>query len=239
MTPIILTGDSHLAALRRGVDLLASAQMRDRFVFWPFGTGSIARARFHQRNPEDGSIIVDPQPLPRLVFSPETIAQVGEDARLVVSLPLHSARFLRRYGWNTHAPWRLADSTIALSDRVLEAMIDADSRHPLDFIRDLVRILPRVSVLEPPRLFATANLLDKVRPEVLTTLEETYRARIRVRLAEMEVSVIDQPPETVTPDHMTDLAYDNENPDDQHHANKTYGSLALDAILRHVDGIPA
>lgn len=46
------------------------------------------------------------------------------------------------------------------------------------------------------------------------------------------IAVIDKPPETVTADGITDLAYD---PDDTHHASTAYGALALQAILAHAD----
>lgn len=235
MTPIILTGDSHLAAMKRGVDLLEEPRARSRFIFWPFGPATIARAAFHDRDQRDGTVTVAPARFSPVVFSQASLAVVGPDASLVISLPLHSARFLRFYSWETHVPWKRAREEVALSDKMVEEMIDEDCLHAVSFVRDVAQVLPKVHVLEAPRLFANSNLLEKSRLEVLLDLQEVYRDRVRAKLLKLGVPVIDQPSETITEDRMTDLAYDNENPDDQHHGNRAYGKLALEAVLRNVD----
>lgn len=235
MTPIILTGDSHLAAIKRGADLLEDPRVRSRFVFWPIGSAAVARAAFHDRDQRNGSVTVVPSRSSPLVFSQASMVAVGPDASLVISLPLHSVRFLRFYSWETHVPWRHAREEVALSDRMVEEMIDEDCLHAVAFVRDVAQVLPRVHVLEAPRLFGNSNVLKERRPEVLLDLQEAYRERVRTKLAKLGVPVIDQPSETITEDGMTDLAYDNENPGDQYHANGAYGKLALEAVLRNVD----
>lgn len=235
MRRILLTGDSHLGALRRAVERLSDERQKDRFVFWPLGTASATSAPLHVREAGDDAIRITAPAWQDRRFSRDSIAEVGADALLVVSLPLHTTPFLRDHAWHTHAPWQVAVQEVALSSGFLDTLAEAGSRHALALVLDLARIWPAMAVLEPPRLFPDSPFLAKARPEVCRAVEAAYRGSVRRRLAQAGIAVIDQPPVTITDQGMTDPTYDNENPQDRHHANARYGSLVLAGILAHSD----
>lgn len=235
MRSVLLTGDSHLGALRRGADLLEPDSGAARAVFWPLGVGGGARTCVHRFDPAAQTVTtIVPKWHNRSFSAAEIAGAAGGDALLVVSLPLHPTRLLRDHSWRGHAPWRLAgDDRIAMSDRMIAAMIDADSRHALEFTRDLARLWPDCAVLEAPRPFANARYLRRMPMEIALHLDTLYRAQVRAALEQAGIAVIAQPGSTILPDGTTDLAFDNENPEDDHHANAPYGALVLRQILAH------
>lgn len=236
MRPVILTGDSHLGALKRALDAADDPGLRERVTLWPLGPGGAARQPVHRRDPDSGTVTTIARPWRKRSFSAATLSEPGADALLVVSLPLNTSRILRECSWASHVPWRLAqDDEIPLSEAMMAAMIEADSRHALDFVRDLAALWPATAVLEAPRLFPNADFLARKRAEVCRHVDAAYRAQVRQALEAAGIAVIDQPPETLTPDGMTDLAYDHEDPDDTHHAGTAYGALALQAVLAHAE----
>lgn len=234
MRPVIITGDSHLGPIRRGLGLLPEAD-QDRFTFWPLGKGGALRSQCHVFDAASQVLRTMSRSWNNRVFSKEAIGAVGPDAVLVVSLPLNSSRILRDYSWETHTPWHLAKDEFALSDRMVERMIDDDSIHALNLVRDLARIWPQTAVIEAPRFFANASYLGRKRLDVCRHVDAAYRDRVRGILAEAGIDVIAQPAATVTDEGMTALSFDHHDPQDDHHANEAYGKLALEEIGAYVD----
>ena len=232
MKRLLLTGDSHLGALRRGADLLPDPADRDRMVFWPLGVGGALRACVHAHDAAAQTVTTIASAWRKQVFSPATIRAIGEDVRLVVSLPLNTSRILREHGWKTHAPWQLAMGEFPVSDQVLNAMIDADSRHALAMVCDLARIWPDLLVVEAPRFFARTALRDGLRLEVCAHVDAAYRARVGAALQAAGVAVVGQPAATVDTPGTTRAEFAHENPKDDHHANAAYGALALQDVMR-------
>jgi len=233
--PILLTGDSHLGALRRGADLLPDAADRDRLVFWPLGRGGALRQAVHAHDAAAQTVTTLAPAWRNRVFSPQTLRAIGDGVRLAVSLPLNTSRILREYGWTTHAPWRLAVGEFPVSDRVLDAMIDSDSRHALNLVRDLAQVWPDVVVIEAPRFFARTALRDGLRPEVCAHVDAAYRARVGAALQAAGVAVVAQPAATIAAPGLTRAEFAHDDPKDDHHANGAYGALALQDLLRATD----
>lgn len=228
MRTVILTGDSHLGPLKRSMALdpsLASAPL----VFWPLGKGAGAREAFFDVGLQ--GVTTTYSKWHNRTFSNQSLAEVSTDALLVVSLPLNTSRILRDYSWNRHVPWRLVKGEIALSDAVVSAMIEQDSQHAINFVIELQRIWNSVAVLEAPRFFRNASYLDHYRFDVCSYIDQTYRAQVSARLHTAGIKIIVQPSETIASDGTTDLAYDHENPDDDHHGNMKYGLATLRAVI--------
>lgn len=234
MTPIIITGDSHLGPLRRGQDLLAPS-LRDRITFWPLGKGGALRRKCHIFDEAAQTLQTTPRAWRNRVFSKEDMAAVGDDAILAVSLPMNTSRILRDYSWETHAPWHLARDEVALSDRMIRDMIDGDSIHALNMVRDLARIWPRTAVIEAPRFFTNASYLTVKRLDICRHVDAAYRTRVRSILAEAGIDVIAQPDRTIEKGGTTALPFDHPDPQDDHHANDAYGKLALEDVIAYAD----
>ncbi|MCF3974710.1 hypothetical protein [Paracoccus salsus] len=234
MKTIILTGDSHLGAIRRGWETLSETG-KERFAFWPLGKGSGVRVPCHVFNADAGSVTTTPELWRNREFSQKTIAAIDPDAIVVVSLPLNTSRILRDYSWHTHAPWHLATEELALSDQVIAKMIERDSIHAVNLVRDLALIWPALAVVEAPRFFANASYLTAKRLDVCLYVDTVYRQTVRQELAAAGVDVVAQPAATILPQGTTALKYDHPDPADDHHANEAYGRLVLDDIIRYAD----
>ena len=234
MKPVIITGDSHLGPIRRGLDLLPEGR-RNRFVFWPLGKGAALRRKCHAFDAATLTLRTASRVWVDRVFSRETIGAMGSDTVLAVSLPLNTSRILRDYSWETYAPWHLAQAEFALSDQMVEAMIDGDSIHALNMVRDIAQIWTRTAVIEAPRFFANASYLSRKRLDVIRHVDAAYRDRVRAMLAKAGIDVIPQPAATITDKGMTALSFDHHDPQDDHHANEAYGKLVLEEIGAYVD----
>lgn len=237
MKPIIITGDSHVGPMRRSLCLLGQVQ-QDRFTFWPLGKGAGVRRKCHVFDADMRTLQTASRSWINRVYSRETIGAVGPDAILVVSLPLNTSRILRDYSWGTHTPWQLALGEFALSDRMVEKMIEGDTVHALNLVGDLVKVWPQTAVIEAPRFFANASYLSGKRLDVFKYVDAAYRERVRGILAAAGIDVIAQPTATITDEGMTALAFDHHDPQDDHHANEAYGKLALEQTIAYADGLP-
>jgi hypothetical protein len=98
---------------------------------------------------------------------------------------------------------------------------------------DLARVWPRLVVIEAPRFFANANYLQKHRLEICQYVDASYRKRVAAKLAEAGIPILAQPEITITELGTTDLAFDHEDPADQHHANAQFGKLVLERMLAY------
>lgn len=236
MTQIILTGDSHLGALKRAVMADTSGQFAN-VTFWPLGRGGLAVTEFFHHDKSARKVTITAEEWAKPIFSNEEVAKLGERVLIAVSLPVNSSRILREYSWINHVPWRFKQGVaeMALSDAVLEAIFDQDSRNALAFVAALSEIGLDVVVVEGPRFFASSPHLKQTRFEVATGIEDSYRAHVRRRLSQLGIASIAQPTETVAADGCTKTSFHHENPKDPHHANAAFGLLMLNDIQRHAD----
>ncbi len=241
MRPIIITGDSHLAALARGLRLCGQEIAPERVTFWPMGTGLAARTEFFEID-EDARKVTTTAPRWRnRSFSRESVAVDGADPVIVVSLPLHTSGFLQRTGWNTHVPWSMVRKPreFPLSDQAIEALITDESKYAVAFAAALKSIGLSVAVIEAPRFFRNAPYLRNRRLDVCCYIDRLCRERVSSALAEAGVPVIAQPARTVAADGTTDPAYKHEDPKDRHHGNAVYGQLAMAEIAAFADSTPS
>lgn len=234
MRPVLIVGDSHIVAIKRGADLLPDAQ-KARLTFWPLGNGGAVREPCHSYDRDLQEVTTTSPVWQNRVFSKDTISAIGPDAVVAVSLPLNTSRILRDYSWHTHAPWHLARGEFALSGRMVERMIDDDSVNALNLVRDLSQVWPALAVIEAPRFFPDAAYLKKARLDVCRYIDECYRNRVAATIGQFGLDVIAQPRATITDQGTTSLLYDHPDPGDDHHANAAYGHLVLEDLFRHVD----
>lgn len=228
---VLITGDSHIAALRRGVD--TAPKTYETISFVRLGSGKLVPTAFFEVDEADGVVRTVARGWPNITTSVQSLHRDDGIGLMVVSQALNTSRILRDYSWNTHVPWRMvqSDEETPLSDAVVDALIAQDSSNAVAYAVALKSVGIEVAVLEAPRVFARAKALQEKRRDVCLYIDALYRARVRDALAKGGVPVIDQPPESVTKDGLTDARFDHENPDDSHHGNTAYGVLALNSVL--------
>jgi hypothetical protein len=230
MTQILLIGDSHLGAVKRGYDL--HPERYPNISFASLGKGGVATSRFFEVDETGDSVRITAETWNKLEFSRAGQRDKPVPGLLVLSLPLNTSRILRDYSWDTHVPWFLKrdEHEVAISDAFVEGLIDQDSCHTIDYAVALSDLGISIAVLEAPRFFEDAAYLKRCRLDVIQHVDRLYRQRVGQRLAGHGISVIPQPPQTIGDLGTTRMAFDNEKPRDVHHANAAYGQLALDQI---------
>lgn len=234
MKSILVTGDSHIGPLQRGLDLLPAAE-RTRYTFWPLGKGGAIRERCHTYDDVRKELTITSPNWEKRTFSRESLSELSPETFLFLSLPANTSRILRGYSWNTHVPWRLASGEAPLSDRLVEEMIDQDCRYSLELTIDLARVWRNFAVIEAPRFFANATYLKVFRQDVCQHIDSAYRSRVRDALTRHGIHLVAQPDVTISDDGTTKLDFDHENPLDNHHANAWYGGLVLKLLAEHAD----
>lgn len=239
MRPIVITGDSHLAALARGLRLCGQEIAPERVTFWPLGTGRAARTKFFEIEEGARMVTTTAAGWRNRSFSKESVASDGRDPVVAVSLPLHTSGFLQRTGWNTHVPWSMVrrPREFPLSDQAVEALMADESTYPVAFVAALKSIGLSVAVIEAPRFFRNAPYLKSRRLDVCSHVDKLCRERISRALAEAGVPVIAQPAQTVAADGTTDPVYKHEDPSDRHHGNAIYGRLTMAEIAAFADSM--
>lgn len=230
MTNILLIGDSHLGAVKRGHE--ADPGRYPWLSFANLGKGQVAKTRFFEVDEAACCVRITAKEWNRLEFSGAAHGDQPAPDLLVVSLPINTSRILREFSWETHVPWHLKrkDHEVALSSAFVDSLIEQDSGHAVDFVIALSKIGLAVAVLEAPRFFEDAGYLKRCRLDVIQYIDNQYRQRVGQNLAQRGIGVIPQAPHTISDMGTTKMEFKNERPGDVHHANVVYGQLAIDQI---------
>lgn len=230
MTNILLVGESHIGAVKRGYN-----EEPERFPWMSFaslGKGRIATTRFFEVDETKERVLIISEHWNKLEFS-----KLDKDVPdlLVLSLPINTSRILRDVSWDTHVPWRLrqSDHETPLSDAFVNRLIDQDSGYAIDYTVALAELGMNVAVLEAPRFFEDAGYLKHCRLDVIQFIDKLYRQRVVDRLGEKGVGVIPQAPHTISDMGATKMEFDNERQGDVHHANLVYGQIVLEQIQNY------
>lgn len=238
---VLVTGDSHIGALKRAQD--AAADQFGHISFRPLGSGLHVPSTFFEYDPERGTVTTTVERWNNMTFTaPDSPDRGGPDFGpdlLIVSLPLNTNRILRDYSWHSHVPWDMQRSTreIALSDAVVGDIIDQDSSQAIAFLKALQAIGLNVAVLEGPRHFPHSRFLKHKRADVCMAIETRYRARVCRALVAAGIPMIAQPAQTVDAQGRTHADFRHENPEDTNHASAKYGGLALESIGAYVKSL--
>ncbi len=231
MQPILVIGDSHVAAFRRAQDGIPSDLDKD-IAIEPLGAGSGVLKPFFSVDEDTGEVSTHADGWRNRTFSKELLADENDATPLIaLSLPINTSRILRDFGWHSHAPWQLCEGDeLPLSDQAVERLIEQDSQYAVGFAEALKSVGLDVLVIEGPRFFEDAKYLDRNRFEVCQYIDALYRSTVQGKLATAEISVLQQPEETITDYGTTVVDYHVENPNDVHHANASYGRMMLDRL---------
>ena len=226
---VLITGDSHTAALFKGLNSLkADGGWPDgvRLSIRPMGGGHLTREPFFF---DRGDHVEITTPEYRRNFSRLPIPELdGVDTIYGISAPLHSVRIWRHPGWRKFAPNGRQFLGIPVSSGMIRQVILDDQQYVLQLLAILLRNGKRVFVIEPPHPFRHHPALRVAPPQLVHHLNLVYRSHIRCALVEMGVPIVSVPDHCVEDGFMSD-AY--AQPDDHHHGNLRYGRLMMEQVL--------
>ena len=236
MSRIVLTGDSHLGALKHAQDLKQDSRIAG-LEFQPLGNGFVSLLDFFTANSVEKSVKVTHSKWNNLIFSEKELNKDEDFQLLAVSLPINSSRILRDVSWQRHVPWKFKKRRreIPISDGLIETIIEQDCSKSIAFIKAITLTGIKVFAIEGPRFFEHAPYLKRKRIEVCADIEQRYRSYASQKLADVGIGVIEQPTQTITKIGTTHHDYRHPDPRDEHHGNALYGHLVCDAIVDYAD----
>lgn len=238
---VVLCGNSHVGALRRGI-LPRHERPGLSLSIFPIGKGRYEADEFSRR---DGSCVSLTTP----EYAANMVRFTGRNAITAEStwgfLHVNSnTRIYRDVMWRTSEPASIAvHGTTPVSDDMLRAMVVRQQRG----VRDLFAKLQEAGI----NFFAISGpfprqdlpeLNGRIRPVVVTYLDQFARSEWRRWLGERGIPLIEPPPETVTSEGL--LRTEFNAPDfpngnlDRLHANPAYGAVILDQVVTHLAGRP-
>ncbi len=234
MPDILLTGDSHTAALRKGqiaIEVEGQWPERLRLAIRPLGGGHLTCEPFFIDRGDHAEITVaayrrQMQRLPMDDDPPGTIYGL--------SAPLHSVRLWRHPAWQTFVPAAMAGavSGTPVSSGMLQRLVLEDQRNVLDLVSLLKRLGKRVFVVEAPYPFRHHPAMRKTSRDLVRFVDGFYRDLVRRELMRLAVPVVAVPARCVEDGFMLDLYA---QPGDHHHGNQRYGRIMMDEVLAFLD----
>lgn len=232
---IVLTGESHLGAIKRG------APENPTVLYWPLGPGGQVVTPFFDYNAEANSVRITAPNWRKMSYSKDSLTFDGTQALLALSMPLNTSRILRDHDWVTHVPWHLVQSPdeAPLSDAVVAAILEQDYRYSIAFVEALLACGIQVVVIEGPHFFEHARYVKRMRLDVVTYIDTQYRETVIAKLAHLGVDVIRQRSETLTHQNSTKKKFKHESSTDQHHASAKYGTLVYEDLIAYAAKVDA
>jgi len=227
MTNINIVGDSHIGKLS------SSADLEGQGIKYSFGVGKNFLAFDTEQT--DEKIIISSA---KVAGKYGLYAEILPTDTLVLSAPLHSSPVSRHPTWKTFCHWTLTDQfpdMDLMSDDTINMIAERRNATTFEFLELARSYCEAVYVLEPPRLAPQAAALAEIDPVILADIDQRYRDRVKLRLAEISIPVIETPPETHDGTSMLPM-YCRANEADVHHGNDQYLSLMLASVLEEVRG---
>ena len=232
MPDILLTGDSHTAALRQGQIAIETEGLWPegvRLAIRPLGGGHLTCEPFFVDRGDHAEITTaayrrQVQRLPMDDDPRETIYGI--------SAPLHSVRLWRHPAWQSFAPAAMAVEGTPVSSGMIQRLVLEDQRHVLGLLALLKRLGKRVFVVEAPYPFHQHPALRKTSRDLIRFVDGLYRNLIRRELARLAVPIVAVPNGCVEDGFMLEHYA---RPGDHHHGNQRYGQLMMDEVLAFLD----
>jgi hypothetical protein len=232
MTTFFVTGDSHVAALKRGHALLQSRGQLARganFVFRPFGNAGYLRQPFFRRE-GDRIVVTEPSYVKRVPVLPPDDFQ-SDDGVIAISAFFHLSGLwttaLWRQGWIPGGP---VGRGRAFSAGMLGEIALHRARYLLELARLLGELGHRVCAIEGPGPFSHDPAFTTVPVARVDAVRRACRDAIAGELDRIGVPVIAVPEACRNPDGVLEDLLRNEDPADTYHAGAEFGAIMLDRL---------
>ena len=228
---IFVTGDSHTASLKRGLQRLEAAGWQAPGVevtIRGLGNGAHLVKQFFRDTGRCALITeaafrtqVEELPLP----GPE-----GKDTVYCWSGLFHFAKVWRDLTWATHQLASTRGSGIPVSCGMLRSTILLWFRYQLGLIDVVVKSGGRVMAVESPRPFRHHPAFQRSRPEVIAAVDQFCQEVMLAELAKRSIPLARIPRECLDEEGFMDNRWRSEREADPHHGNEEFGALMLQSI---------
>lgn len=237
---ILIVGDSHTGALKRGLDeLVAQNKMAPdvSMEIIPLAVG--ARLAYPFWDPKDG------------------FASIHDDGhgRRVTRVPPDDGTPLAAIGlsmalWQGRVMRLMADGNLSLpgqpsgrpiSHAVFRQIVLADHQYILGLLAFLRGLDLPVVAIEPPAVFRDNRAVGRIGAERVLGAYRALRTIIRAELAAIAVPIVSLPADSLDDDGFMRSEFKHEDPLDPHHANPAFGKLMIarvEAWARNAQNTP-
>lgn len=230
---ILIFGDSHVAALKAGLDNIEATGLIPKHIrisVQPLGIGGFLSTRFFEE--KNGEIFfINEQYRNNILKLP-----VDEETTLYgFSGNLHTTRVLRNIDWLNNAPLPLRLEETPISSALLLKIFEDDQRYLLDFVDSMSRIGQKIFIIEAPHPFKYHRFFSTVRKEIIIYIDTQYRLYIKQELTKRNIPFLLIPPECLDHEGFMLDRYKHPKKPDGHHANDEYGITMMHKILQNID----
>ncbi len=226
---VIITGDSHTAALRSGLDMLMGLDDLPQDLqidIKQLGGGGGLRTPFFI---DRGSYaeMTDPTHQKRITRLPVSDEQESYGYYGICG-PLHTIRLWRNKDyWQKYTPFTSQGGQAPISTSLLRHIVLQDQRYIMQLVGLLKRVGVKVFVIEAPKPYRHHPILELVDPNAIIYIDGFYRKVIREHLAELDVPVIDVPNACYDAEGFMLEEFRHDSPTDDYHANKEFGAIMI------------
>lgn len=224
---VTIFGDSHVAALRFNVAVLA----QDHEVEFSASHGQNWLAPTIAD--EAGGIRVSSQAFESTPLD----VLLQPQGRLYFSSLLHTAPYFRDHAWHRFCPWPVHEAHPEMqpvSNAAILTWVDRAIAVRLELLTLMRDRGFDVRAVEAPRPLERAPGIFHVHPDVVRSVDGICRAHIMGRLAAIGVPVVTVPEVTVV-DGFTPEAFSPQKLTDPHHGSIKYGGLMMQRILADLE----
>jgi hypothetical protein len=235
MTDVLVFGDSHTAALRRGqIAIETDGHWPDgvRLAVRPLGGGHLATEPFFADRGTHAEVTL---PEYRRQFTRLPREDDPETMVYGVSALLHPVRLWRQPDWQAFAPADLAAppaDTAPVSSGTIRRLAFEDQGPMLGLVALLRRLGRRVFAIEAPRPFRHHPALRRTPAEVVMRVDRIYRDAVRAELDRLGVDVVAVPGRCLDDEGFTLESLGQAG--DPHHGNEAYGTIMMAEVLAHL-----
>ncbi len=230
---LFITGDSHIAAIKRGYHILKGQNDS-------FGGLEIVFMRTDSEMRKSMYIDALTPKLPKYIslylreLRKLKLEFHNPDMWVGLSGPMMDSFVTRRPDLDKYAFSDADTEGIPVSKAMREAIVLDDQHHHLELIRELKKAGAKVFVIEAPLPFLELYEKLNLPPEKkVVPFSQLYRQRVKQALAEMDVPLIEIPEHCVNDRGGMKIEYHVGKEDDFHHCSPEYGVLMLKKIIDH------
>jgi len=231
---ILITGDSHLAAIDRALVADSTLAKSHKIHISPLGNSEAS----HKPYFKDGDNCVEIT-LSRFKKHLDCLPPKGEKTDVIaVSMLFHTLRFLRQSRlWSGFAPASLGKLEFhSLTQTTFRRMVLAQQQYNLELLRKLQKFIPNVIALEGPKVFSHHPALEKGDHGILMEVDRQYRSVIKAELNELNITVVECPTETYSKETgFMKPQYRPKRVEDNHHASTEFGGLILKKLVETIE----